>query len=133
MSLRSDLKDHLAAGLPEPVSVYSVGADLVAVPAVVIQPADPYMIPTTMGAASSNQVALNLIFVVPRSDPESALSALEDLRYQVTTLVKTFAPPAGRWTAFGGWDTISIGDVEHATGTLECLFVDGTDRGATVP
>jgi hypothetical protein len=131
MGLRAELRAHLdaAAGLEE-VTVYPAGADLVAVPAIVINPSDPYLAPTTMGADARNQVAIELHLVTQRTDPDAALDALEDMRKAVTDAVKTFAP-AGRWTAFGRWAGTEIAGVEYATAVVECLFVDSVDRGAS--
>ena len=130
MGIRADLADHLAVALGEGFSVYPTGVDLVATPCVVINPADPYLAPTTMGADARNQVALDLHLVTNRASPADALDALEDMRKTVTDAIKTFSP-AGRWVTFGRWSQVDIGGTEYASAVVECLFVDSTDRGAT--
>lgn len=130
MGLRAELAAHLATALGDGIAVYPAGVDLVATPCVVINPADPYMTPTTMGLDARNQVAIDLHLVTNRASPSDALDNLEDLRKEVTDAIKTFIP-AGRWTAMGRWSQVDIGGTEYASAVVECLFVDTTDRGAT--
>lgn len=128
MGFRSDLATHLRTQIPD-VSVYEAGDDLVAVPAVVINPGDPYLIPTTMGAKASNMTNIVIVLVAPRGDTQAALNMLEDLRVQVTDAIKT-NQPAGRWATFGQFGSTLIGDITHATASVECVFTD-QDRGSS--
>lgn len=123
MGIRSDLKAHLEAALGDGIVVYDTGVDLVAVPCVVINPADPYRIPQSMGQDAAVQVALNLTLVTQRSIPSAALEALEAMADTVTAAIKTFTP-AGRWTAFGEWHQVEIGGTDYAAAVVESLFLE---------
>ena len=122
MTLRSDLAQHIRDTVGDGIAVYDSGVDVLKTPAVVINPADPYQVPTTMGADARIQTFLNLYVVSNRTSPPDALNQLEDLRKQVATAVKTFNP-RGRWVSFGSMGTTNVGGQPFATGVLQCIFV----------
>jgi hypothetical protein len=125
-TLRADVAARLTAELGAAgVTVYPAGADVVAVPAVTINPGDPYIVPTSFGAtpdATILAVGLELWLVVGRpGDPEARLGELEALRKQVTDALYGWAP-VGMWAEFGAFGVIEVGGVEHAAGRLEYVF-----------
>lgn len=130
MGLRSDLRDHLEAELGDGVNVYAAGVDVLAVPAVVLNPSDPYLAPATMRDEPMIGTALDIHLITHRVEPSIALDSLEDLRKQVTDALKTFSP-ASRWTAFGQWGSTEIGGTAYAMAVLDVLFRDN-DRGSSL-
>ena len=131
MGLRAELADHLRAELPKGISVYAAGVDLIATPAVVINPADPYQVPSTLGRNRHIETFLHLVIVSNRSDPAAALAQLEDHRWLVSEALVSFVP-RGQWLAFGQWQQTDIGGTQYAAATLDVMIID-TDRGATIP
>jgi hypothetical protein len=132
MGLREELKVALQAVVPDGVTVYGAGEDVLAVPAVVINPGDPMMTPTTMGKQARPQVALDLVLITMRAEPADALNWLEDMRFLLAPAIKTHNP-AGRWVTFGQFGATTVAGAEYATAVISCLFVDSIDRGATIP
>ena len=129
MGLRAELAAHLATELGDGIFVFPSGKDVMAVPAVVLNPSDPYMAPTTMQPQGRISVALDIHVVTNRTEPDTALDAIEDLRFAVTNALRTFVP-ASRWTAFGRFGQTEIAGTVYAMAVLEVLFADN-DRGAS--
>ena len=127
MGLRVDLATYLSANLAG-VTVYEAGAELVQAPAIVINPADPYLVPVTFGATPTDTVVaagLELYLVVGRAGPEAnRLDELEALRRAITDLLHDQFTPPGRWVGFGEFATVEVGGVEHASAKLEYVFRD---------
>jgi hypothetical protein len=133
MGLRADLAAHLIATLPDGVTVYNVGAEVVATPAVVITFADPAQVVTTMQAGQAGlATALNLVLITNRGEPEYAADALEDLAYQVRQALRTFSIGTQAPTLSGLGDVAEVGGQMYPTATMETLF-RGDDKGATIP
>lgn len=128
MGLRQDLQVHLEATMVDTgvvvaseVTVYGAGVDIVAVPAVVINPGDPYESVVTM-KQSAIQTNLELYLIAPRADPAAAFTFLEDLRLCVTNALQT-SQPAYRWVNHGGFGGTEVGGVAYATSMLEIITV----------
>lgn len=122
--VRNDVAAVLTAAL-DGVRVYPAGADVVAAPAVVLNPNDPYMVPVSFGPtpnATTIAVGLEIWCVVGRPGPAGErIGELEALRKRVTDALHGATPP-GQWAEFGQFGTIEIAGVEHASGRLEYIF-----------
>jgi hypothetical protein len=134
MGLRAELAAHLS-GLAlevagERITVYPTGAEVVATPAAVLFPSDPYQAVATQGPDKRISIATEIVLVANRIEPGPALDMLEDMRKLITDGLKTFQPTT-TWAAFGGFGSTSIGEVEYATATIELVTID-SDRGATL-
>jgi hypothetical protein len=128
MGLRQELQAHLEAEMVDTgvvvaseVTVYEAGVDIVAVPAVVINPGDPYESVVTM-KQSAIQTNLELFLVAPRAEPAAAFTYLEDLRLAVTNALQTMVP-AFRWVNHGGFGGTEVAGVVYATSMLEIITV----------
>lgn len=77
-SLRASLVASLADALPEP-NIYTHPPQAVNVPALVLVPDDPYLVPRSIGAITSAVVQFRLTLLVAINDNESALANIEDL------------------------------------------------------
>ena len=133
MGLRAELAAHLIDQLPDGITVYNVGAEVVATPAVVITFADPAQVSTTMQAGVAGLAsALNLVLITNRGEPEAAADALEDLCYQVRQALRTFPIGTQAPTVSGFGDVADVGGIMYPTATMETLF-RGEDRGANLP
>lgn len=127
MGLRQDLRDHLKTELGDGIQVYPAGAEVVAAPCVVLNPADPYQVPISFQGGSgsySSTIAwgLEVWLVVARGGPADVrITELEEMRVKVTNALTTFTP-RGVWGALGGFSTIDIAGVDHATASLEVVF-----------
>ena len=123
MGYRKFIADKIQAELGDGFTVYEGGADIVATPAVVVHPADPYIVPTTMGEDANVQVFVNLWLIANRAEPLAALDQLEEMRLKVTTAIKTGAAPIGRWTTFGRFGATEVAGTMYATAVVEAVFV----------
>lgn len=124
---RKDLQAHLQTVFGDGYTVYEAGANIVKTPAIVINPANPYIVPTTMGEDARVQTFLNLWLVTNKTSPKDALRHLEEMRKTAAGGVKSHNP-RGRWMNFGQLGTTTVGDTEYATGVLECLFVSDDNQ-----
>lgn len=131
MGLRTELAAHLRTELGDGVVVYDAGADLVTVPCVVINPADPYLSPASFGQLPTLEVMFELHLVTNRTDVSIALGVLEDLRLEVTTAIKKMTP-AGFWSSFGELGSANVGGTLYGSGMLVVRFKD-SDRGNSPP
>ena len=122
MNPPEDLAAYLDANLPDGVQLYGYAADLIAPPAVVITPGDPFQAPYTQGGPGSVAWGLELKLVAKRASPKYALRALYELRAQVTALFPAYTPMV-RWLAFDTVSTVQIGDVDYLQGTLTTVLV----------
>lgn len=123
MQLRQDLAQHLRDTMADVgiatanTTVYDAGVDIVDVPAIVINPSDPYLAVLTMkqGAITAN---MRLHLITNRNDPETSFEMLEDMRKMVTDSLRT-NQPAVRWSVFGGFGLTEVTGVGYATAVLE--------------
>lgn len=124
-TLRADIAARLTAELGAGVNVYVAGADILAAPAVTINPADPYLVPTSFGANAGETMlaaGIELWLVVGKpGPPDLRLAELEALRKSVTDALYGWVP-TGMWSEFGQFGVIDVGGVEHAAGRLEFVF-----------
>lgn len=131
MQLRQDLAQHLRDTMADVgiatanTTVYDAGVDIIDVPAIVINPSDPYLAVITMKqtAITAN---LRLHLITNRNDPETSFDMLEDMRKMVTDSLKT-NKPAARWSVFGGFGLTEVGGVGYATAVLE-ITMRATDE-----
>lgn len=122
MSFRSDLKDHIQAALGDGYVVYDAGEDVIKTPCVVLNPATPYVVPTSMALDATVQHFVDLWLVTNRIDVGAALDHLDKMRRTVGQAVKTNAP-AGRWSSFGQLGSTDVGGTMYATGVMQTVFV----------
>lgn len=126
MGIRADLKDHLTTELGDGVTVYSAGEALAAVPAVIINPAEPYLVPVTFARnPNENALAVGLMIhlvVGAGGLADDRLNELEELRKRVTDAIHSGFVPAGQWASFGAFGTTTIGEIDHATAVIEYVF-----------
>lgn len=126
MNLRLEFAEHLRETLADSATIYDAGAEVIATPAVVINPADPYMVPTSFGKRQAVQVMFDVHLITNRSDPISALAHLEELRLAVADAAKRMVP-AGFWSAFGQWESTEVAGAVYASALVSIMFKD-TDR-----
>jgi len=134
MGYRSELAQHLRDNLGQlqaefDVAVYDAGAEIIAVPAVVLFPDSPYQSVATQGPEKRINVTLSLVLVANRADPTAALDQLEDLRKLTTDALRGFKPTT-TWATFGDFGATEIGGTEYATAAISLIAMD-SDRGAT--
>jgi len=132
MGLRAELVAHLEAELPAGVTVYNVGADVIATPCVVITYGEPAQAITNYGGDYGLAVALNLVLITNRGEPAAAADALEDLAYQIRQALRSFPIGSQAPTTSGFGAVAEVAGVNYPTTTIEALFKD-RDRGATLP
>lgn len=120
MGLRADLAAAIDAATPDGVTVYDHPADVVAIPAIVIDPTDPWIEPATMG---SWRWALVLHLVHARGDVSSALDWIEARRVEIQTALDGFGAQVG---GLGAPDQIEVGEIETIQADLAVEIV--TDR-----
>jgi ubiquitin C-terminal hydrolase len=117
----------LQAAFGDRYTVYESGVDVLKTPAVVINPQNPYMIPTTMGVDAKLQVFIDLWLVTNRTSPKDALRHLEEMRKTASDAIKTH-DPRGRWSQFGQLGSTNVGGTPYATGVLQCVFVTNDNQ-----
>ena len=125
-NLRLEYAAHLRERLGDAATIYAAGAEILATPAVVINPADPYMVPVSFGGRPAVQVMFDVHLITNRSDPISALAHLESLRLLVTDASKKMIP-AGFWSAFGQWESTEVAGAVYASAVVSVMFKD-SDR-----
>ena len=131
MQIRQTLAQHLRDTMVDEgiakanTTVYDAGVDIIDVPAIVINPSDPYLTVLTMkqGAITAN---MRLHLITNRNDPETAFDLLEDMRKMVADSLRT-NQPAVRWSVFGGFGLTEVGGVGYATAVLE-ITMRATDE-----
>lgn len=133
VSPRYSVADKIRAAVPEGVTVYSSGDDVIATPAVVIWPASPYMVPTTMSAnpnEQSVQMFFNIYCITNRGDVKSATDELEKMRaYVCSGIMDAQELPSGRWTSFGQFGLVNVAGQQYAAGIIDAVFLTQTDIG----
>ena len=122
MTLRSDIQTRLQDAFGDGTAVYEVGDDVIKTPCVIINPSNPYIVPTSMGQNARVSTFLDIWLVTNRTSPKDALNHLEIMRRTASQAIKT-GEPQGRWTQFGQLGQTSVGGVEYATGVMPCVFV----------
>ncbi len=127
MTFRDDLQVRLQTAFGDGYTVYEVGADVVKTPAVIINPSNPYIVPTSMGLDARISTFLDIWLVTNRSSPSDALNHLEEMRRTASQAIKSDIPQ-GRWTSLGSLGQTSVGGVEYATGVMPCVFVSDDNQ-----
>lgn len=125
---RDVIRDHIQAAMGDGVTVYGAGVDVLKVPAVVINPGDPYMVPTSMGLDARIQLGLEFVVVCSMTSPVDALNQLEDLGLTLGNAIKT-CNPRGRWSQLGQFGPATVGDQTYASGVMDGLFLTDTTIG----
>ena len=129
MSYRSIIADKIRVVLADVgadaagITVYEAGQDVIKTPCVVVHPADPYQVPITMALDASIQIFVDLYIVSNRSSITDSMDQMEKIRHWVTDGIKTGALPIGRWTSFGRFGAIPIGDVQYAGSVVQAMFM----------
>lgn len=114
MGIRTTLGTALTAALGDGWQVYEWPPSVLAPPAVVLRPADPYSAPMHTTGALGAAWALDVDIVVRYNDTEQGLSELERIREDVCA-----ALPAGwRWVEFGQVGEIDVANKAYLKGTL---------------
>ena len=125
-SVRQELFDLLRGLFPQ-WNWYDYPPETVKVPAFVLNPADPYIIPYSQGGPFNALWGFELVMVVGRGKPEDALRRLEFFYTEITQALNE--APSTSWLEFGEVGTTEIGGVEHLTGTLTVAVVAESLRG----
>ena len=99
---------------------------MVKTPAIIVNPASPYQVPTTMGLDQKIQTFLEIWLVTNRHDPTLALDHLEEMRKTASAAIMGMAP-AGRWASFGRLGSTQVSGEQYATGVLETVFVSSDE------
>ena len=132
MGLRAELVEHLRTELGDGIFVYDVGAEVIAVPAVVLTFGNPATVVSNFGGHQGLTTALNVVAVSQASDPTRAADEIEDLCYLIRQAMRKFPIGNQYTTSVGFGDRAEVGGVQYPTGTVEVLVKD-RDRGATIP
>lgn len=126
MNIRHDLAEHFRTELEDfgtfkadACSVYAAGVDIVAVPALVINPSAQYLTVQTENQAAV-QVILDLHLVANRNVPDVALDYLDDMRVAVSKALRTMNP-GFRWASFGAFGGTEVGGIVYATAQMEVV------------
>lgn len=121
MSARTDLAALIKAGVSAKTTVYDYPAEIIKLPAVVLMPTDPWIMPATK---TGFRVNLEAIVQVPRTNPRDHLGKLEVLVDEVldATRISRF-----RLVEAGLPEEIKTGDVEAIGSKL--LFTSGLEGG----
>ncbi len=127
MNVREALAAKLQTAFGDGFAVYPSGVDIIKTPAVVVNPGDPYQVPTTMGVDQSIQTFLGVWLITNRISPTDALTHLEEMR-QIGTKAIMENAPAGRWTSFGRLGSTTVSGEQYATGIIEAVFVSTDDN-----
>lgn len=101
---RVDLAAHLLEALePKGISVYAYPPDTYAIPAVVVMPGDPYVLPGSMGGPWFLEWTFDVTLITTRGDVEAGLTDLEALISDVITdlLENQKAGYTPRWVTSG--------------------------------
>ena len=112
MTLRSDLATAIQAAVPG-VQVYDHLADVVALPAVVIQRTSTY--PKTTGGPYNLEHDITLHIIVSRAMPSESETLLEDTFMDIA---EALPGTAYRWTEFGGAEPLTINNQDALSGAL---------------
>jgi len=126
MGTRSDLAAEFAAQLAADglyvVNVYDHPADVVSLPAVVIDAADPYVVKATMGggAPGANYWMFNCHIVAIRTVVGSAFELTEQVRW---ALVKALANLGATWESLSAPTTIQVNDQPALQSNLDVAWL----------
>lgn len=112
-SPREVLRDAWLAVLG-PDRVLASPPELVAPPAAVIRPADPYQAPYTSSGAVGSAWAFDVDIIVSRNLVDQGLGQLERAREFLCDNL----PPGWRWLEFGGIGEITVAEKTYLKGTL---------------
>jgi hypothetical protein len=114
MGIRETLAAVLEPALGDGWQVYEWPPSVIAPPAIVIQPADPYSAPYHATGITGAAWALDVDIVVRFNDSEEGLSELERIRETVSAAL----PPGWRWVEFGEIGEIVVAKKAYLKGTL---------------
>ena len=95
-------------------NVYGSPPEVLAIPAVVIRPGDPYQAPATAAGTAGAAWAFDIDIVVHRSSADRGLDALEVARETVTGAL----PVGYRWIEFGDIGELVVNKKTYLKGTL---------------
>ena len=118
MGVRSDLVDFLKAAHPE-FSWFDYPPDNMTAPAVLVNPASPYVIPNTQ--AQGIVTGIDLVMLVKRTMPAYGLDELDQMNADIWATMLTF--PNGRVLEFGDVGTVTESGVEYLSGTLQVAVI----------
>ena len=126
-TVREDLFDFLQAQHPE-WNWYNYPPDVLKIPAFVLNPADPYIIPfASSGGPGATLWHFDLVMVVSRANPEAALTRLEFFFTEITADLLGY--PSVRWDPFTIDGTTEISGIDHLTATLTVMVADSPNGG----
>ena len=110
---RLDLVDILETAFDGIANIYGDPADIIATPAVVLTPADPYQTPAAFQSSGSGLSILwnfELVLTVPRATVSPGLAVLEDL---AVTLRAALKGSSFRFIETRGLETITVADTDY--------------------
>lgn len=117
MSARTDFVALLTGNLPAGTQVYNHGADLIKLPAVVVQPGDPWLEYSALAAGgSAYTVRLEVICQVKRTTQVAARIA--ELETLVDAVMAAVTPSAFKLDEAAAPASVTTGDVEAIGSTL---------------
>ena len=113
MSARTDLVDILETAFDGLANVYESPADIVATPAVIVTPGDPYQTPAAFASGGAGLSVLwnfEVVLAVPRATVSDGLTVLENL---AATLRAALKSSSFRWVETSGLETLEVADTDY--------------------
>ncbi len=112
LTVRQDLADQIAAIVGDPVVVYAYPAEVIALPAVVIIPDEPWWSPGSFGQSATEGVRVNfeIQLIVTRTELELGFGDLEELAIGVGTAITT-GPKHFRWVDLSQPQGVEVNDI----------------------
>lgn len=112
MSARTDLVDILETAFASTANVYESPADIVATPAVVVVPADPYQAPASFSGTAGFSIrwSFDIVLAVPRATVSDGLTVLESLASDLRAALRG---SSFRYLETRGLETITVADTEY--------------------
>ncbi len=113
MSARTDLVDILETAFDGIANVYQSPADIIATPAVVLTPADPYQSPASFQSSGPGLSILwnfEVVLAVPRATVSDGLTTLEGLAVTLRAAIKG---SGFRYIETRGLETITVADTDY--------------------
>lgn len=106
LTVRAELGDAVRAAVTDDVIVHDYPIESTTIPAVVIVPSDPWWVPRVFTTGNRMEVSLELQLIVPRTEVEEGIGALEDLGAVVGLAIK--GVPVFRWQSMSSPEPIEV-------------------------
>ena len=115
-TVRQDLVTFIKTIIDPEWQVYDAPPDVLKLPALVVNPSDPYAVPFDQGGPLSVLWGFDLVFATSRVKVDESLARLEAV---ASSLWRDLSgSPNTRWVSFGDIGTTDVNDVPTLTATL---------------